>query len=390
MATRNQVLSLFGASPEQILEQRRREQAMEVLKQSDPYQRAGSAIGVGLARMFGGEPAEVTRQRELYSMLEGVNFESPEQMRQAAATLQSQFPDRALQLISMAEASEAKQQDIATSKARQQASEAELRRGQFERGVTTESVQVEVGGETISVPVQVETKINRDTQDVTVTTTEEQKQARAKQLAQKLVTEKDATARAKILDEIKLQNARNERDLIAKQSAAADRKATETQGLAWVPFERIEIDSVTQRPKKVTGHEYKAVTGRMVKDKFVPNLQALPEGAKVVDEKTGIPEGMSKVDPTKTTQYTIGGTPVIKVGQETFIAHTIQGQTYYDPSKPVDAEAVRQEANQIAQQPVPQQPQSALSTRVSNRLTERPNATAADRTVGMIQQITGQ
>jgi len=119
MATRNQVLSLFGASPEQILEQRRREQAMDVLKQADPFQRAGSAIGVGLARMFGGEPAEVTRQRELYSQLEGVNFENPEQMRAAAASLQNQFPDRALQLLSLAEQSEARQQTIASSKAQQ-------------------------------------------------------------------------------------------------------------------------------------------------------------------------------------------------------------------------------------------------------------------------------
>ena len=117
MATRNQVLSLFGASPEQILEQRRREQASEVLKQRDPFARAGGAIGMGLARLFGGEPAEVTRQRELYSQLEGVNFENPEQMRAAAASLSSQFPDRALQLLSMAEQSEARQQQIATSQA---------------------------------------------------------------------------------------------------------------------------------------------------------------------------------------------------------------------------------------------------------------------------------
>jgi len=119
MATRNQVLSLFGASPEQILEQRRREQAAEVLKQRDPFQRAGGAIGVGLARLFGGEPAEVTRQRELYSQLEGVNFENPEQMRAAAASLAPQFPDRALQLLGMAEQSEARQQQIATSAAQE-------------------------------------------------------------------------------------------------------------------------------------------------------------------------------------------------------------------------------------------------------------------------------
>jgi len=130
MATRNQVLSLFGASPEQILEQRRREQASEVLKQRDPFARAGGAIGMGLARLFGGEPAEVTRQRELYSQLQGVNFENPEQMRAAAASLSSQFPDRALQLLSMAEQSEARQQQIATQGA--QADLAIAKKGEIE------------------------------------------------------------------------------------------------------------------------------------------------------------------------------------------------------------------------------------------------------------------
>ena len=124
MATRNQVLSLFGASPEQILEQRRREDALSVLKQQDPFARAGGAIGLGLARMFGGEPAEVTRQRELFGKLEGVNFENPEQMRAAAATIASQFPDKALQLITMADSMETSQQRRATAEAQQQSAEA--------------------------------------------------------------------------------------------------------------------------------------------------------------------------------------------------------------------------------------------------------------------------
>jgi hypothetical protein len=117
MATRNQVLSLFGATPEQIMERQRREQAASILQQQDPFARAGSAIGFGLARLFGGESPEVTNQRELYGMLEGVNFESPEQMRQAAATLQSQFPDRALQLLSMADSLETTQQQRSSSAA---------------------------------------------------------------------------------------------------------------------------------------------------------------------------------------------------------------------------------------------------------------------------------
>jgi len=123
--TRNQVLSLFGASPEQILAKRRREDAMAVLRQQDPFARAGGAIGLGLARMFGGEPAEVTRQRELYGKLEGVNFENPQQMRAAAATLASQFPDRALQLVTMADAMETSQQRRSTAEAQQELARAQ-------------------------------------------------------------------------------------------------------------------------------------------------------------------------------------------------------------------------------------------------------------------------
>lgn len=117
MATRNQVLSLFGASPEQIMERQRQEQAKAIQQIRDPYQQTGTAIGMALGNMFGGESAEVTRQRQLYSQLEGLNFESPEQMRQAATTLQSQFPDRALQLLSMADALETSQQQRSASEA---------------------------------------------------------------------------------------------------------------------------------------------------------------------------------------------------------------------------------------------------------------------------------
>ena len=106
MATRNQVLSLFGATPEQIMQQQQRERGEDILKQQDPYARFGAAIGTGLANLFGGESEEVIRQRELYSMLGDVSFESPEDMRQAAKILQTQFPERALQLLDMADRKE--------------------------------------------------------------------------------------------------------------------------------------------------------------------------------------------------------------------------------------------------------------------------------------------
>lgn len=119
MAQRNQVISLFGLSPEQLIQQQQETRRAEIQAVDDPYRRTGMQIGQQLQGMFGGEPAEVTRQRELYSQLEGVNFENPEQMRAAAASLQNQFPDRALQLLSLAEQSEARQQTIAASQAQQ-------------------------------------------------------------------------------------------------------------------------------------------------------------------------------------------------------------------------------------------------------------------------------
>jgi hypothetical protein len=149
MATRNQVLSLFGASPEQILEQRRREQAADILKQQDPFARAGSAIGVGLARMFGGEPAEVTQQRELYGMLNQINLEDPEQLRSAATTLKDRFPDKALQLLMLANERETQMSSLETDDARQALAEAQ-------------AAEIKAKGDIVEVPV-LTTKTTTDT-----------------------------------------------------------------------------------------------------------------------------------------------------------------------------------------------------------------------------------
>ena len=104
MAKRNEVLTLFGATPEQIMEKQRREQAMMVLQQQDPFARAGSAIGVGLARLFGGESADVIEARKLQGAKEGINLNTSEGMREAAQRLSAAgFEDRALELINMAD-----------------------------------------------------------------------------------------------------------------------------------------------------------------------------------------------------------------------------------------------------------------------------------------------
>lgn len=73
MATRQQVLSLFGATPEQI-QQRQREQQQELLAaQRTPEQIAGSAIGLGLARLFGGKSKELQEAEQRQEAVKGID-----------------------------------------------------------------------------------------------------------------------------------------------------------------------------------------------------------------------------------------------------------------------------------------------------------------------------
>jgi hypothetical protein len=102
MAVRNQVASLFGATPQQIMEQQAREQAQMVQQIRDPYQQVGTAIGVGLGRLFGGESEEVTQARQMQEALQGVNPEDPAQLRELARTVQTFAPERSLQLLDRA------------------------------------------------------------------------------------------------------------------------------------------------------------------------------------------------------------------------------------------------------------------------------------------------
>ena len=60
MATRSQVLSMFGATPEQVLQaELQRQQDFLRSASGDPYQIAGAALGLGLGRLFGGKSKEV-------------------------------------------------------------------------------------------------------------------------------------------------------------------------------------------------------------------------------------------------------------------------------------------------------------------------------------------
>lgn len=74
-ANRNTVLSLFGATPQQIMaQQAERERALLSASARNPYQQFGTAIGVGLGRLFGGQSTEMQqaeqRQAEQQKMME--------------------------------------------------------------------------------------------------------------------------------------------------------------------------------------------------------------------------------------------------------------------------------------------------------------------------------
>jgi hypothetical protein len=102
MATRNQVLSLFGVSPQQIMEQQAQQQAQAVQAIRDPYQQVGTAIGVGLGRLLGGKSAEVMQAEQMQEALQGINPEDPAQLRELARTVQTFAPERSLQLLDRA------------------------------------------------------------------------------------------------------------------------------------------------------------------------------------------------------------------------------------------------------------------------------------------------
>jgi len=102
MATRNQVLSLFGATPQQIQEQERLRQAEFLASQRDPYQSAGAAIGVGLGRLFGGESDEVAQARRMQEAVQGVDTNDPNALRELAKGVAGFAPQQALQISAYA------------------------------------------------------------------------------------------------------------------------------------------------------------------------------------------------------------------------------------------------------------------------------------------------
>jgi hypothetical protein len=102
MATRQQVLSLFGATPAQIQERQRQQQQEFLAAQRTPEQLAGSAIGLGLARLFGGKSAEMQAAEQMQKAIAGVDPNDPAALRELAQTVSTFAPERALQIAAYA------------------------------------------------------------------------------------------------------------------------------------------------------------------------------------------------------------------------------------------------------------------------------------------------
>lgn len=103
MATRSQVLSMFGATPEQVRQQEmERRQAFLRSASGDPYQMAGGAIGLGLSRLFGGKSEQLTQAEQLQERLKGIDVNSPDALREAAKSVADIAPEQALQIASYA------------------------------------------------------------------------------------------------------------------------------------------------------------------------------------------------------------------------------------------------------------------------------------------------
>ena len=102
MATRQQVLSLFGATPEQIRQTQREQQQAFMQSQRSPESMAGGAIGLGLARLFGGPSAEMQMAERMQQAVAGVDVNSPEALRSLAQSVSQFAPERALQIAAYA------------------------------------------------------------------------------------------------------------------------------------------------------------------------------------------------------------------------------------------------------------------------------------------------
>lgn len=151
--TRNQVLSLFGMSPDQIMQQEQEARRKEIAAIEDPYRRSGMQMGQQIEGMFGGgaESPDVTRARQLQATLQNVNMSDPDQMTAAAQVLhQAGFSNEALQLLARADDFRTTAQTRETSAAQQ--AQLETQAGQVQVPILTMKTTVNLDGSTSTTP----------------------------------------------------------------------------------------------------------------------------------------------------------------------------------------------------------------------------------------------
>jgi len=92
MAKADTVYSLFGMkTPQQVARERIAEQQKYIFSQQDPFARAGSAIGVGLARLFGGPSAEEQKAQQFQDIIQSARGDVRTAQAQAQAAEQAQM-----------------------------------------------------------------------------------------------------------------------------------------------------------------------------------------------------------------------------------------------------------------------------------------------------------
>ena len=100
--TRNQVLSLFGMSPDQLMQQEQEARRQQIEAIQDPYRRMGMQIGDQMSGMFGGPSSEMQMAERMQQAIAGVNPNDPEALRTLAQSVSQFAPERALQIAAYA------------------------------------------------------------------------------------------------------------------------------------------------------------------------------------------------------------------------------------------------------------------------------------------------
>jgi len=102
MATREQILGMFGATPAQVRQRQLNQEQTERDSSSSGMDKAGKAIGQGLGTLFGLKSPEMEMAEQMQGAMQGVDLQDPTQLRALAQTVSSFNPQSALLLAEKA------------------------------------------------------------------------------------------------------------------------------------------------------------------------------------------------------------------------------------------------------------------------------------------------